>query len=225
MQACLLSMSASILISASACFLLLLFLLSTALYGNRWPLKLWLYTVCRGRHERSRRQAEERRSRANDDGGEGGDGHGHGYRYDVFLAYAEEDMGWVQDELLPVLEGRWGLRVCVHQRDFVPGKHIVDNISDSVEGSERVLLVFSPHFARSQWCQFELRYCQTCVMERDDVMVLALLRETESRDMSGAMTAVMRTTTYLEWADQSQAARESFWGRLRLALGDVAAQI
>ena len=132
-------------------------------------------------------------------------------------------MVWVQNELLPVLEDRWRLRVCVHQRDFLPGKHILDNISDSVDESDRLLLVFSPHFARSQWCQFELRYCQSCVMERDDVMVLVALRETESRDMSNAMFAVLRTTTYIEWEEQPDAVT-SFWGRLELALHDVIQQ-
>ena len=56
-------------------------------------------------------------------------------------------------------------------------------------------------------------------MERDDVMVLVVLQETESRDMTGAMLAMLRTTTYIEWEDQ-QEARDSFWGRLRLALND-----
>ena len=54
-------------------------------------------------------------------------------------------------------------------------------------------------------------------MERDDVMVLVSLQETESRDMTGAMMAVLKTTTYIEWSDE-QEARASFWGRLRLAL-------
>ena len=144
----------------------------------------------------------------------------HPFQYDVFLAYAEEDKHWVQQELLPVLEEEWGLRVCVHQRDFVPGKHIIDNISDCVEDSDRAIMVFSPHFARSPWCQYELRLCQTCVMERDDVMVLLMLEETESRDMTGPMLAMLRTTTYIEWADEPPA-RASFWGRLKLALNDV----
>ena len=165
-------------------------------------MRLWLYEACRGQG-RDRRQAL-------------GDGRRR-YKYDVFVSYAAENLQWIQTELLPVLEDQWGLRLCVHQRDFELGKHIVDNISDSVKASDRVLLVFSPHFARSQWCQFELKYCQGCVMERDDVMVLVSLQETESRDMTGAMMAVLKTTTYIEWSDE-QEARASFWGRLRLAL-------
>ncbi|PVD39143.1 hypothetical protein C0Q70_01771 [Pomacea canaliculata] len=139
------------------------------------------------------------------------------YTYDVFVSYAVEDRKWVMQELLPVVEGRWNFRACVHERDFVPGKHIVDNIADCVHDSRKILMVFSPDYARSEWCQFELKYCQCCVMDRDEVLVLVLLHETESRDMTSAMFVVMKTTTYIEWANTVDA-RDSFWSRMALAL-------
>ncbi|XP_070183323.1 toll-like receptor 13 [Littorina saxatilis] len=199
-QACLLGSDAASFTIAVTCVLLSFLLLFVIVCRFRWRMRLWLYEACRG----SRRDRRHKGLR---------------YRYDVFVAYAAEDLAWVQRELLPVLEGEWGLRLCVHQRDFEAGKHIVDNISDCVSHSERVVLVFSPHFARSEWCQFELKYCQVDVMERDDVMVLVELRETPSRDMTGAMLAVLQTTTYIEWED-GQDARQSFWERLRLALDE-----
>ncbi|XP_070174205.1 toll-like receptor 13 [Littorina saxatilis] len=203
-QACLLGSDAASFTIAVTCVLLSFLLLFVIIFRFRWRMRLWLYEACRASRQDRRRQmvAEGRR-----------------YRFDVFVAYAAEDLAWVQRELLPVLEGEWGLRLCVHQRDFEAGKHIVDNISDCVSDSERVLLVFSPHFAHSEWCQFELKYCQVNVMERDDVMVLVELRETPSRDMTGAMLAVLQTTTYIEWED-GQDARQSFWARLRLALDE-----
>ncbi|XP_070187423.1 toll-like receptor 2 [Littorina saxatilis] len=198
-QACILGSGAATLTIGIACFLIIFLVLLIVFFRFRWHVRLWLYEVCRGRRRRSRVS--------------------RGCKYDVFVSYAEEDAVWVQEELLPVLEGEWGLTLCVHQRDFRPGKHIVDNISDCVSDSERVMLVFSPHFARSEWCQFELKYCQSFVMDHDDVMVLVALQETQSRDMTGAMFAVLRTTTYIEW-DEEQDARQSFWGRLHVALDD-----
>nr|KAG5709803.1 hypothetical protein BaRGS_032627 [Batillaria attramentaria] len=185
---------------------ILFFITFSMCFGYRWHCRLWLYEVCRGRQGRRRHHLDVWPARR--------------FRYDVFVAYAEEDVDWVMGELLPVLEGEWGLRVCIHQRDFIPGKHIIDNISDCVDESDRLMMIFSPHFALSEWCQFELKMCLTCVMERDDVLVLVTLQETVSRDLSGAMLAVMRTTTYIEW-DDSPRARASFWGRLRIALEDV----
>nr|QNL15302.1 toll-like receptor 1 [Littorina littorea] len=197
-QACILGSNAASLTIAISCVLLFFLILFIVYFRFRWHARLCLYEVCRSRRRRSRTRR---------------------FKYDVFVSYAEEDVNWVLDELLPVLEGELGLRLCIHQRDFLPGKQIVDNIADCVTDSERVVLVFSPHFARSQWCQFELKYCQSFVMERDDVMVLVALQETQSRDMTGAMLAVLQTTTYIEWED-GQDARQSFWARLRLALDE-----
>ena len=141
------------------------------------------------------------------------------FDYDVFVSYTSEELPWVRQHLMPELEDRLGLRLCVHERDFIPGKNIVDNIAECVESSKKILMVFSKDFVHSQWCQFELKYCQGSVMERNDVMVLVSLQETESRDMTGAMMAVLKTTTYIEWNDDREA-RASFWGRLRLALSE-----
>ncbi|KAK7101130.1 hypothetical protein V1264_023968 [Littorina saxatilis] len=203
-QACLLGEDAAWFTIAISCLLLSFFLVFVVFFRFRWHMRLWFYESCRERSSGKRRKRTKEGSR---------------FQYDAFVAYAKEDVAWIQRELLPVLEGEWGMRLCVHQRDFQLGKHIVDNIADCVNASERVILVFSPHFARSQWCQFELKFCQGNVMERDDVMVLVALRETESRDMTGAMMAVLQTTTYIEWDDDTEA-RTSFWGRLHLALSD-----
>ncbi|XP_076467960.1 toll-like receptor 4 [Babylonia areolata] len=204
-QACIWGTSTYILIISFISFFILIFLLFIAIFGYRWHIRLWLYAFCRGQHERSRRQAQRQL---------------RGFRYDVFVSYAEEDRDWVHDELLPVLEQQWGLRVCVHERDFLPGKHIMENISDSMEASDRFIMVFSPHFAGSQWCQFEVKMCQSVVMERDDVMIVVMLQETGCRALTTTMMAILHTTTYLRWTDQDSA-RASFWGRLRLALGDL----
>nr|KAG5690864.1 hypothetical protein BaRGS_028896 [Batillaria attramentaria] len=142
------------------------------------------------------------------------------FQYDLFVSYAEEDVGWVRGELLPLLEDQWGLKLCVHHRDFIPGKHIIDNISYCVEESERILMVFSSHFAASHWCQFELKMCQTCVMDRDDVLVLVTIGNTASYELTGAMLAVISTTTYLEWEANCED-RRPFWTRLRIALDDI----
>nr|KAG5690862.1 hypothetical protein BaRGS_028894 [Batillaria attramentaria] len=173
------------------------------LFAFRWHLRLKLYELCRGR---DRRHWANRRVRR--------------FQYDLFVSYAEEDMGWVRGELLPLLEDQWGLKLCVHHRDFIPGKHIIDNISYCVEESERILMVFSSHFAASHWCQFELKMCQTCVMDRDDVLVLVTIGNTASYELTGAMLAVISTTTYLEWEANCED-RRPFWTRLRIALDDI----
>lgn len=142
------------------------------------------------------------------------------YEYDLFVAYAEGDEDWVRGRLTPELEERMGLRLCIHQRDFHPGRHILDNIESSVSVSRKVMMVFSPNFARSDWCQFELTLCQRHVMDRGDFLVVVYLHEVPERDMTPGMMAILRTYTYLQWSEEPGIAAY-FWNNLRLALHDV----
>ena len=142
------------------------------------------------------------------------------FRYDIFMSYAEEDKDLVFNHLMPELEGRLGLRLCVHQRDFHPGRNILDNIEDCVESSKKVMMIFSTHFAHSPWCQFELSLCQRHAMERHDELVVVHVNNTPDCELTPSMAAIMRTSTYISWSQQD-AGNAFFWNRLRVALRGV----
>jgi toll-like receptor 13 len=139
------------------------------------------------------------------------------YEYDVFVSYDEEDGDWVRNVLQPVVEGRWGVRLCLHYRDFQPGKQILDNIECCVEGSRRMMFVFSPHFAHSRWCQFELSLGLDQALSRDDYLLVVYLTDVAAEDMTAGMAAILRSCTYLQWAEEGQEAVQ-FWNSLRVAL-------
>nr|KAG5688700.1 hypothetical protein BaRGS_029526 [Batillaria attramentaria] len=201
-QACLWSPGVSKFIIATGVILLLVFFLITFLYRYRWHIRLLLYEAHRGRGDRWRRLQERH------------------FRYDVFVCYDSEELNWVREHLMPELEGRLGLRLCIHQRDFTLGAPIVQNIEESVEDSKKVMMIFSKNFAESHWCQFELQLSLIHVMENGDELLVVLLEDIPSRDLTPAMMAVMRTMTYIEWEDEPEA-RASFWGRLRIALNEI----
>jgi hypothetical protein len=76
------------------------------------------------------------------------------------VSYAIEARAWVRGHLVPELEDRLGLRLCIHDRgDFLPSRQILDNIAECVESSKKMIMVFSKDFVKSEWCQFELTYC------------------------------------------------------------------
>nr|KAG5698013.1 hypothetical protein BaRGS_005831 [Batillaria attramentaria] len=175
----------------------------TLLYRYRWHVRLRVYEAFRG----SPHARPKERDPAD-------------FQFDLFVSYDSEDSPWVVRHLVPVLEQQLGLRLCVHQRDFIPGKNIVENIVDSLASSRRVLAIFSPSFAESRWCHFELEMCLSHVIDNNDVMVIVILQHVPSRDMSGAMLALVKTTTYIEWVEDPDAIA-SFWRRLTLALRDI----
>nr|KAG5708852.1 hypothetical protein BaRGS_009261 [Batillaria attramentaria] len=205
-QACLWSPEVSKFIIASIVMFVFPLFAGIALYRYRWHIRLVLYEAFRGRGDRWRRLHEEN------------------FQYDVFVSYDCEDVGWVQEHLMPTLEGRMGLKLCIHQRDFTPGAPIVENITEAVEASKKVMMLFSPNFVHSPWCQFELHLCLTFMLEREDSLLVVLLSDIPSRDLTPAMMAVMKTTTYIEWADEPEA-RASFWGRIQLALHEIVTEV
>ena len=202
-QSCIFSRETNTQIIFISSFLILGLITATLVIRYRWHIRPMLHCAFRSR-------GHNRRLRLQSDN----------FDYDVFVSYASEDQQWVRQHLMPELEGRLGLRLCVHERDFIPGKNIVDNIADCVESSKKILMVFSKDFVSSQWCQFELTYCLHHVMDYDDALVIVCLDDVTSRDMTTAMMAVLKTTTYIQWAELDEAV-ESFWGRLHLALHEV----
>ena len=48
-----------------------------------------------------------------------------------------DDNKWIMEELLPNIESR-NLKLCLHERDWLAGRLISDNIVESIEASEKV---------------------------------------------------------------------------------------
>lgn len=74
------------------------------------------------------------------------------YTFHAFISYSHSDADWVRDELLPCLENcKPPYRLCIHERDFMPGKWIIDNIIENIENSRKVRkMKFKPTEERIQ---------------------------------------------------------------------------
>jgi len=67
--------------------------------------------------------------------------------YDVFLCCSSEDGSPHGRRILELVESN-GYRVCYHERDFLPGRLIVDNIALSIERNKRTVCLLSTNFLR-----------------------------------------------------------------------------
>jgi len=65
--------------------------------------------------------------------------------YDVFLCCSSEDYEPHGRTILAQIESK-GYRVCYHERDFLPGTLITENIARSIERSKRTLCLLSHNF-------------------------------------------------------------------------------
>ncbi|XP_077453798.1 toll-like receptor 21 [Stigmatopora argus] len=146
--------------------------------------------------------------------------------YDAFVSYNSKDEEWVMVQLLPNLEGNdSSLKLCLHHRDFEPGRDIVDNIVNAVYSSRKTICVVSRNFLQSEWCSLEIQMASYRLFdEHRDVLLLIFLEPVSERQMSSyhRMRKVMLKKTYLQWPGwdcfNPEQAQEVFWNQLRRAV-------
>ncbi|XP_022611786.1 uncharacterized protein LOC111229647 [Seriola dumerili] len=92
--------------------------------------------------------------------------------YHVFISYSSTDHQWTHP-IINQLES-FGLQVCYHDRDFIPGRTVLENMSECIQESQKVLLVLSPEFVRSRWCLLEanMSLFRDCLERKPIVPVL-----------------------------------------------------
>ncbi|NXM79254.1 TLR6 protein, partial [Serilophus lunatus] len=98
-------------------------------------------------------------------------------QFHAFISYSEHDSLWVKNELIPNLEkGEGCVQLCQHERNFIPGKSIVENIINCIEKSYKSIFVLSPNFVQSEWCHYELYFAHHKLFsENSNSLILILL--------------------------------------------------
>ncbi|XP_007478146.2 uncharacterized protein LOC103098388 [Monodelphis domestica] len=95
--------------------------------------------------------------------------------YHLFVSYSSLDSSWAH-KFIEKLEADYSdLKICYHERDFLPGKNIIENMVDCIQQSQKMLLILSQDFVQSRWCLLEanlsvFRFC----MERKPVIPIML---------------------------------------------------
>ncbi|XP_060920746.1 toll-like receptor 13 [Labrus mixtus] len=141
-------------------------------------------------------------------------------QYDAFISYNAHDEPWVINELLPKLENEQGWRLCLHHRDFEPGKPIMENIADAIYGSRKTICVISQRYLESEWCSREMTLASFRLFdEQKDVLILVFLEEIPAAQLSPyyRMRKLLKRQTYLSWP-RAEENTNLFWEKLRQAL-------
>uniref|UniRef100_A0A3Q3EPK3 Toll-like receptor 18 n=1 Tax=Labrus bergylta TaxID=56723 RepID=A0A3Q3EPK3_9LABR len=145
------------------------------------------------------------------------------FTYHAFISYSHSDADWVRDQLLPCLESdKNPYRLCIHERDFMPGRWIIDNIIDNIESSRKVIFVLSRHFVNSEWCNYELYFAQQRAMGKTFNDVILVVKEPLDPSSLPSkyckLKKMLSTKTYLEWPQQVSQ-QPFFWAQLKSVLG------
>ncbi|XP_005079681.1 toll-like receptor 12 [Mesocricetus auratus] len=146
---------------------------------------------------------------------------GKRFLFDVFVSHCRQDQGWVIEELLPALEGP-GLRLCLPDRDFEPGKDVVENVADSMVSSRVILCVLSGQALCNPRCRLELRLATSLFLAAPfpPVLLLAFLEPISRHQLPGyhRLARLLRRGDYCLWPEEDER-KAGFWAWLRSRLG------
>lgn len=141
-------------------------------------------------------------------------------QFHAFISYSGHDSAWVKNELLPNVE-KEGIKICLHERNFVPGKSIMENIINCIEKSYKSIFVLSPNFVQSEWCHYELYFAHHNLFhEGSDNLILILLDSIPQYSIPSSyhkLKALMAQRTYLEWPKE-KSKHGLFWANLRASI-------
>ncbi|CAH1782250.1 unnamed protein product, partial [Owenia fusiformis] len=121
---------------------------------------------------------------------------------DAFVGYVIDDVHWIKDVLIPILEPKY--KLCIHNRDFVVGRPIADNIADAIEKSQRTIMVLSPRFLDSGWCKEEFLIAHRQYMLHPSQVLIPILLDDFQQTLPTIPNYVkcyLQTHTYLESDD------------------------
>ncbi|XP_049302810.1 protein toll-like [Bactrocera dorsalis] len=135
--------------------------------------------------------------------------------FDAFISYAHQDADFVNHTLLPQLEHcEPPFRVCTHERNWLAGAYIPEQIIESVDQSRRTIIVLSQHFIESDWARMEFRTAHQCSLNegRARIIMIKYGEITKTDLLDRELRAYLDMNTYLVWQDVR------FWDKLRYAM-------
>ena len=142
------------------------------------------------------------------------------YKYDAFVSYAEDDYLFVKDSVVAELEEIRGLKLCLHQRDFLPGNYIAENILQAIKNSRLIVIVLTDTFLNSKWCIYEYNMARMeSIYSRngENFIVCVMLKEINDKYLSPDLIETLDSETFLKYP-QEENEKPYFWEMLNRAL-------
>ena len=176
-------------------------IITGSLYRYRWKLR-YIYYMAKQTYKRNIKRVISQHDRL--------------YRYDAFISYANEDKN-IALQFKEEVEDKHGLKLCFHERDFVPGFDIAENIVSSIHESRKVVCIISNDFLKSHWCMYEFNMTN---MERihsraddEESVFLVLLTDFDPKKAPLSLLQFIQENTYLEFPDDPTQ-QSAFWFKL-----------
>ena len=195
----------SLIIASAMLFVFSSILICCVIYRHRWKIR-YLYYVIKSRY-RGTIKAPTNSSEIY-------------YEYDAFVSYADEDSKFIHNPLISNLEKETGFKLCIHERDFIPGNDIASNITSAVHNSRKTVVVMSQNYRESYWCMFEYNMARMesiYARNKENIIFLIFLEQIQPSKLPLHVLELVQSQSYIEYPDDPYG-NTVFWDELRQAL-------
>ncbi|XP_076103064.1 toll-like receptor 2 type-1 [Mytilus galloprovincialis] len=175
----------------STCFVTALLLL---IYGKRWEISLFFYRQFRNIVKKKYCKS---------------------FKYDVFVSYGDDSGPWIKKYLIPKLEHDWKLKMCLKDRDFLPGCSYFDIEAESIEKSRHVIFLLTPSFKSSEDYLFAVERVKHEKRIRNIENIIVLANGISLKDIPTELTYIWNYVSFIQWPDETDDF-DIMWQQLRL---------
>ncbi|XP_023408376.1 interleukin-18 receptor 1 isoform X3 [Loxodonta africana] len=147
----------------------------------------------------------------------------NGKTYDAFVSYLKEcrpenfEEHTFAVEILPrVLEKHFGYKLCIFERDVMPGGAVVDEVHSLIEKSRRLIIVLSKSYMSNE-VRYELEsgLHEALVERKIKIILIEFTPVTDFMSLPQSLE-LLKSHRVLKWkADKSLSYNSRFWKNLR----------
>ncbi|CAC5402894.1 TLR13 [Mytilus coruscus] len=187
--------------------LALLFVIMTVtaslMYRFRWKIR-YMYYMTKGKYSY--------RAILPDDDDE--------YTYDAFISYSDDDRSFVLKDCIEKLEKEGKFRLCIHQRDFMPGQDITVNITNCIRTSRTTVCLITRKFLESYYCMFEFNMARMeSIYSRHgrNILFLVFYEQILPKELPLVMLEIVQKESYIEYPND-EPGNVVFWEKIKESL-------
>ncbi|XP_027643031.2 interleukin-1 receptor accessory protein isoform X1 [Falco peregrinus] len=145
-----------------------------------------------------------------------------GKEYDVYVSYARnaEEEEFVLLTLRGVLENEFGYKLCIFDRDSLPGGIVTDETLSFIQKSRRLLVVLSPNYVlQGTQALLELKAGLENMASKGNIKVILVqykaIKKSKVKELKQAKAAL----TVIKWkGEKSKFPKSRFWNQLRVEM-------
>ncbi|XP_050395363.1 toll-like receptor 13 [Patella vulgata] len=194
-RSCLIRQKTGLIIRCTCISMITLLLMVSVVYRLRWRLRYMIYIL--NYHRRKYLSS---------------DNNSCSYHYDVYFSCSESDFDFVYNDIVVKLEETFN--VYIPQRDAMPGSLKVKHTLEKMDRCKCVVVCLSDSYAQDQWCEFECCMAiERSVCEGPDSLIVIVLKEICSINMTKVIHKLIRTNEHMIWDDTGES-NDGNWTRL-----------